>query len=68
MEISTGHVNSSITDELKGQSVVLRDSIDKLKAVDCARASLISLLHEALQEQVDVYSELVILTCHNLFY
>ncbi|KAI3457804.1 hypothetical protein Pfo_014467 [Paulownia fortunei] len=47
-----GHVNSSITDELKGQHAILRDCIEQLAVVESSRANLVSLLREALQEQV----------------
>ncbi|KAK6155360.1 hypothetical protein DH2020_009608 [Rehmannia glutinosa] len=47
-----GHVNSSITDELKGQHAILRDCMEQLAVVETSRANLVSLLREALQDQV----------------
>ncbi|KAL6508161.1 hypothetical protein OROHE_021703 [Orobanche hederae] len=47
-----GHANSSITDELKGQHAILRDCIEQLSVVESSRANLVSLLTEALQDQV----------------
>ncbi|KAH6813801.1 ENTH/VHS family protein [Perilla frutescens var. frutescens] len=47
-----GHINGGIGDELKEQHAVLRDCIDQLAVVESARANLVSLLREALQEQV----------------
>ncbi|KAG8384999.1 hypothetical protein BUALT_Bualt04G0176500 [Buddleja alternifolia] len=46
-----GHANGSVTDELKGQHAILRDCIEQLRVVESSRASLVSLLREALQEQ-----------------
>ncbi|XP_057800500.1 uncharacterized protein LOC131015984 isoform X2 [Salvia miltiorrhiza] len=47
-----GHVKGGISDELKEQHAVLRDCIEQLAIVESARANLVSLLREALQEQV----------------
>ncbi|KAL3813917.1 hypothetical protein ACJIZ3_015185 [Penstemon smallii] len=50
-DIEGGQVNGSITEELKGQHAILRDSIEQLRAVESSRANLVTLLREALQEQ-----------------
>ncbi|XP_047977038.1 regulation of nuclear pre-mRNA domain-containing protein 2-like isoform X1 [Salvia hispanica] len=47
-----GHVKGGIGDELKEQHAVLRDCITQLAVVESARGNLVSLLREALQEQV----------------
>lgn len=47
-----GHVSSGIGDELKEQHGVLRDCIEQLAVVESARANLVSLLRDTLQEQV----------------
>ncbi|KAL1539904.1 regulation of nuclear pre-mRNA domain-containing protein 1B-like isoform X2 [Salvia divinorum] len=47
-----GHVKGGIGDELKEQHAVLRDCIEQLAVVESARENLVSLLREALQEQV----------------
>ncbi|KAL6509153.1 hypothetical protein OROGR_022463 [Orobanche gracilis] len=52
-EYGLGHANSSITDELKGQHAILRDCIEQLSVVESSRANIVSLLTEALQDQVN---------------
>ncbi|XP_042015045.1 regulation of nuclear pre-mRNA domain-containing protein 1B-like [Salvia splendens] len=47
-----GHVKGGIGYELREQHAVLRDCIEQLAVVESARANLVSLLREALQEQV----------------
>ncbi|KAL1547398.1 regulation of nuclear pre-mRNA domain-containing protein 1B-like isoform X2 [Salvia divinorum] len=47
-----GHVKGGIGDELKEQHAVLRDCIAQLAVIESARGNLVSLLREALQEQV----------------
>ncbi|KAF2322920.1 hypothetical protein GH714_032075 [Hevea brasiliensis] len=42
---------ASFVEELQGQHVILRDSIEKLRVIESSRASLVSHLREALQEQ-----------------
>ncbi|GFY85129.1 ENTH/VHS family protein [Actinidia rufa] len=42
---------SGVVEELQGQHAILRDSIEQLMAVESSRASLVSHLREALQEQ-----------------
>ncbi|KAF7819380.1 regulation of nuclear pre-mRNA domain-containing protein 1A isoform X1 [Senna tora] len=42
---------SALVDELQGQDAVLRDCIEQLTAIESSRASLVSLLREALQDQ-----------------
>jgi regulator of Ty1 transposition protein 103 len=39
-------------EELQGQHAILRGSIEQLTAIESSRASLVSYLREALQEQV----------------
>lgn len=51
-DFQLGHVSSGIDDELKEQHGVLRDCIEQLVVVESARANLVSLLQETLQEQV----------------
>lgn len=43
---------SAFVEELRGQHAILRDCIEQLTAVESSRASLVSHLREALQEQV----------------
>lgn len=43
---------SSIPEDLQGHRTVLRDCIEQLTAIETSRASLVSHLREALQEQV----------------
>ncbi|KAJ7976261.1 regulation of nuclear pre-mRNA domain-containing protein 1B-like [Quillaja saponaria] len=42
---------SALVDELQGQHAVLRDCIEQLTAIESSRASLVSHLREALQDQ-----------------
>ncbi|KAI4348346.1 hypothetical protein L6164_009081 [Bauhinia variegata] len=42
---------SAIVDELQGHNAVLRDCIEQLTAIESSRASLVSHLREALQDQ-----------------
>lgn len=53
-------------DELKEQNAVLRDCIEQLAVVESARANLVSLLQEALQEQVYCLEQKFSFCC-NLF-
>lgn len=43
---------SSIADDLRGHHSILRDCIEQLTTIETSRASLVSHLREALQEQV----------------
>ena len=43
---------TSIAEDLRGHHTILRDCIEQLRAVETSRASLVSHLREALQEQV----------------
>ncbi|KAJ6751409.1 hypothetical protein OIU85_001895 [Salix viminalis] len=42
---------AAFVEELQGQHAILRDSIEQLVAIESSRASLVSYLREALQEQ-----------------
>ncbi|KAJ7976263.1 Regulation of nuclear pre-mRNA domain-containing protein 1B [Quillaja saponaria] len=42
---------SALVDELQGQNAVLRDCIEQLTAIESSRASLVSHLRDALQDQ-----------------
>lgn len=42
---------AAFVEELQGQHAILRDSIEQLTAIESSRASLVSYLREALQEQ-----------------
>ncbi|CAA0824614.1 ENTH/VHS family protein [Striga hermonthica] len=53
-EYGLGHVDSSVTDELKGQNEILRDCVQQLAVVESSRANLVSLLRKALHDQVDL--------------
>ncbi|KAI9121491.1 hypothetical protein K1719_008524 [Acacia pycnantha] len=46
-----GHDNNSAVDELQGHNAALRDCLEQLTAIESSRASLVSLLREALQDQ-----------------
>ncbi|CAK9175146.1 unnamed protein product [Ilex paraguariensis] len=50
-DIRSGQHGSGIMEELKGQHIILRDCIEQLTAIEVSRASLVSHLREALQEQ-----------------
>ncbi|XP_039009924.1 regulation of nuclear pre-mRNA domain-containing protein 1B-like isoform X2 [Hibiscus syriacus] len=51
-DVNTGKFNgSTLVEEVQGQHAVLRDCIEQLTAVASSRASLVSYLREALQEQ-----------------
>ncbi|XP_058004649.1 uncharacterized protein LOC110636459 isoform X2 [Hevea brasiliensis] len=52
VNINSGQFHeASFVEELQGQHVILRDSIEKLRVIESSRASLVSHLREALQEQ-----------------
>ncbi|KAH1038902.1 hypothetical protein J1N35_040645 [Gossypium stocksii] len=52
-DVNTGQFRgSALVEEVQGQHAVLRDCIQQLTAVASSRASLVSHLREALQEQV----------------
>ncbi|KAF3435282.1 hypothetical protein FNV43_RR22369 [Rhamnella rubrinervis] len=51
-DINSGQFHgSAFVEELQGQHTILRDCIEQLTAVEASRASLVSHLREALQEQ-----------------
>ncbi|KAK8676249.1 hypothetical protein V6N13_034301 [Hibiscus sabdariffa] len=51
-DVNTGQFQrSALVEEVQGQHAVLRDCIEQLKAAVSSRASLVSYLREALQEQ-----------------
>ncbi|KAK4282220.1 hypothetical protein QN277_013623 [Acacia crassicarpa] len=51
-ESTSGKIHgSTLEDELRGHDTVLRDCIEQLTAMESSRASLVSHLREALQEQ-----------------
>ncbi|KAG6656174.1 regulation of nuclear pre-mRNA domain-containing protein 1A-like isoform X1 [Carya illinoinensis] len=51
-DINSGQFHgSAFVEELRGQHAILRDCIEQLTAVESSRASLVSHLREALQEQ-----------------
>ncbi|KAE8723128.1 putative Exocyst subunit exo70 family protein C2 [Hibiscus syriacus] len=52
-DVNTGKFNgSALVEEVQGQHAVLRDCVEQLTTVASSRASLVSYLREALQEQV----------------
>lgn len=51
-DIKTGKFHgSTLVEELQGQNSILRDCIEQLTTVESSRASLVSLLRDALREQ-----------------
>ncbi|XP_028780270.1 UPF0400 protein C337.03 isoform X2 [Neltuma alba] len=51
-ESTSGKIHgSTLEDELRGHDTVLRDCIEQLTAIESSRASLVSYLREALQDQ-----------------
>uniref|UniRef100_A0A2C9W323 CID domain-containing protein n=1 Tax=Manihot esculenta TaxID=3983 RepID=A0A2C9W323_MANES len=52
VNINSGQFHAtSFVEELQGQHTILRDSIEQLTAIESSRASLVSHLRDALQEQ-----------------
>ncbi|XP_058103026.1 uncharacterized protein LOC131246693 [Magnolia sinica] len=50
-DYNSGHINGSELVELQGQHGILRECIEHLKSAESSRATLVSNLREALQEQ-----------------
>ncbi|KAL4288021.1 hypothetical protein AHAS_Ahas19G0244500 [Arachis hypogaea] len=54
---------SAVVDELQGHNAILRDCIEQLTAIESSRASLVSHLREALQEQACLRDVMLLLVC-----
>ena len=65
--LKTGQFNGSkYVEELQGQHDILTECVEQLRTAESSRASLVSHLKEALQEQVDLlvaFVECMVLDC-----